>query len=259
VGASEPDLTLKTYWAWYLAYLDEQIKESWNTVLVPVISDLRRDAPSDVGEEYFKQLARVYEVLVVIAGAIRSRQEISLDGIVNELVAKTFILPKAEINSAKQMVWLLAGELTMLYDPIVSHNQKYHGLLTLRQPQSSLRARGRHRGAVLARYSVDINKAEDQFHTMLRQFGPLIPEAEETRSSAVSLTGPGAHYDNNHLNLAYLNYHGLKLVAGVQIEWVNTMNLHLQLDEHNRILRLYRFPAFCRLLWRDNQESFLTK
>jgi hypothetical protein len=40
----------------------------------------------------------------------------------------------------------------------------------------------------------------------------------------------------------------LQNVDNLRIEWINTLNLHLQLDVRERVLRLFRFPSFSWLL-----------
>lgn len=238
--------------------MDAQIKECFNSTLASTIVGLDTLCPED-GARWTSQAAIVYNVLTIVAEEVRLRKEASIDGIVGELDSKRLlkrangrILSEQEQNAARQMVWHLAGILTMLYDPMRSTSSRE---LKVHQPLSSLRGRGRHRKRVLSNFSQNIAKSEEQFHSLLGHFGELLPEAEDMSSKTLPLGG----VTDNHLNIAYISFYGLKSVAKLNIEWVNTMNLHLQLDQRKRILRLYRFPAFCRLLWRDDESCLLQR
>ncbi|KIV90278.1 hypothetical protein, variant [Exophiala mesophila] len=255
VGDAQPDRILGKCWLWYTGYLDAQIKECFHSTLAPTIVGLNSLCTED-GSRWVAQAAIVYSILTIVAEEIRLRREASIDSIILELDSKRLLkradghfLTDDEQNAARQMVWHLVGILTMLYDPMRSTNCRE---LKVHQPLSSLRGRGRHRKRVLSTFSQSIAKSEEQFHSLLGHFGELLPEAEDMSSNA-----PLAGSTDNHLNIAYVSFHGLKNVAKLNIEWVNVMNLHLQLDQRKRILRLYRFPAFCRLLWQDDDESCL--
>lgn len=46
----------------------------------------------------------------------------------------------------------------------------------------------------------------------------------------------------------------LQNVDNLRIEWINTLNLHLQLDVRERVLRLFRFPSFSWLLHQGDYD-----
>lgn len=93
-------------------------------------------------------------------------------------------------------------------------------------------------------------RSREPLHNLLAQFGDIMPKVEVDQQYLSSV-------DVDHINITYMNFYTLKYVANIEIEWVNTLNLHLQLDTRRRILRLFRFPAFCHLLWTDNEDSFM--
>lgn len=65
--------------------------------------------------------------------------------------------------------------------------------------------------------------------------------------------------NDNHLTVSYICFDTLRKVCNLRIKWVNTLNLHLQLDVRERVLRLFRFPSFCSLLYKaDNDMSLLS-
>jgi hypothetical protein len=176
-------------------------------------------------------------------GTERNAQtEITLDNIAGEIREHkdNFVSPNADVNHVKQLVWCLAGPLTMLFDPKLP--KITYGQLQLRRPASSKVAHGRHRGVILTSFSQPMSAAEEPFYQMLTEFGALFPTFRRSRSE---------NANKSHFYPSDISYDVLKTVADLKIEWVNTLNLHLQLDERKRILRVFRFPAFCRLLYAD--------
>lgn len=140
----------------------------------------------------------------------------------------------------------------MLFDPKTANANL--SSLKLRRSASTHASRGRHRGTVITKFVQPATIAQEPFYQMLMEFGTLLPEV---RSS--SLTGQCHHVltstNDSHFYPNHVSFHVLQNVAKLRIEWVNTLNLHLQLDERKRILRLYRFPAFCRLLYADGPDG----
>ena len=228
--------------------MDLRTKELWNSVLTPVI----RDLPVSWAEAKAEEWAQLYKVICVIASAIfkgtenAPGTEISVDSIMDELKESDLLASSAGKDHVRQLIWSLAGPLTMLFDPKTA-NAKFNQL-QLRRPVSTHVAHGRHRGTIITSFSQPISVAEEPFHQMLTQFGALLPEVKRG-----SFTTPCCHFpslaNESHFYPDYISFDVLRDVAKLKIEWVNTLSLHLQLDERKRILRLYRFPAFCRLLY----------
>jgi hypothetical protein len=254
VSSLPPDPLSYQCWRWYLSYLDSQIKELWNFHLAATI----RDLPPVWNAAKPADWAQIYKVIGVIASTIKigmqgsQSVEISLDNIIEELTFAGLLASPIVTDHVRQLVWSLAGPITMLFDPrMVSTNLT---LLKLRRSTSTHTSRGRHRGTVIINFVQPTSLAQEPFYQMLMEFGTLLPEV---RSS--SLTGQCTHlldYKNeSHFYPNYVSFDVLKNVAKLRIEWVNTLNLHLQLDERKRILRLYRFPAFCRLLYADGPND----
>jgi hypothetical protein len=74
-------------------------------------------------------------------------------------------------------------------------------------------------------------------------FQKLLVHRFQTQCSA-----PGWQGSDNYLTVSYICFNTLRNVGNLRIEWVNTLNLHLQLDVRERVLRLFRFPSFCWLM-----------
>lgn len=254
VSSLRPDPVSEKCWRWYLSFLDSQIKEIWSMHLGPVIRDLPFVWNAAKPEDW----DRIYKVICVIASTIAKGMqggqgvEISLDNIIEELTIADLLASPTVTDHVRQTVWSLAGPITMLFDP-KSSNANF-SLLQLRRPASTHTARGRHRGTVITSFAQPVSIAQEPFYQMLMQFGTLLPEVRQS-----GLSGQCFHVLNStndsHFYPNYVSFDVLKNVAKLKIEWVNTLNLHLQLDERKRILRLYRFPAFCRLLYADGSNG----
>lgn len=52
-----------------------------------------------------------------------------------------------------------------------------------------------------------------------------------------------------------LNYYTLSKLAGLNIEWVESLCLHLELNKSKRTLKVFRFPSFCMLLCSTPPEN----
>jgi hypothetical protein len=244
VGEDKYDQLLIPAWQWYLHFLDHRIREIWGTLLFPVIPGISRS----VAEPDSLELARVYAAIVVIARAIKMQKEVSLEKIVTRLNNGQFVKAGAEAIAIR-MAFAFSGWLTMLFDP---KTELAGGPLQLRKHASSRAGRGRSRGAVISCFSRGIsqggeNMHEMLFHRMLGQFGSLFPEAPRSPFPD-SMLSPGLAGSDNYLTVSYICFNTLRNVGNLRIEWVNTLNLHLQLDVRDRVLRLFRFPSFCWLL-----------
>jgi hypothetical protein len=80
----------------------------------------------------------------------------------------------------------------------------------------------------------------------LRKFGRLIPEPGADLAEAPEL-----------ITVSYVCFAMLDKVADVRIEWVNSLSLHLEFDNVQRVLRVFRFPSFCMLMYR--YPTFISK
>jgi hypothetical protein len=86
----------------------------------------------------------------------------------------------------------------------------------------------------------DFEFFDEPMFIFLRRFGHLIPE-----------TGAGPVGANELITVSYVCFSMLDKVADVKIEWVNSLSLHLEFDNVRRILKIFRFPSFCMLMYRE--------
>jgi hypothetical protein len=58
---------------------------------------------------------------------------------------------------------------------------------------------------------------------------------------------------------SYISFHSLHQVLNVKVEWVDVLNQHLEFDHRNAVLRIFRFPSMCRLMYRDVEGTLLNQ
>ena len=46
----------------------------------------------------------------------------------------------------------------------------------------------------------------------------------------------------------YITYHILSNVAGIKIQFVSSLGLHLEFDKKSKTLKVFQFPSFCFLV-----------
>jgi len=51
----------------------------------------------------------------------------------------------------------------------------------------------------------------------------------------------------------------LHQIAGLRIEWVSSLTLHLELDSERKTLKLFQYPSFCRMMMRDHKNHVLSR
>jgi hypothetical protein len=134
----------------------------------------------------------------------------------------------------------------MLYDPAPAQAP---GVLEIRRsrrsmPQHRLRLRPDRTFHSYKQHGFDT--FDQPIIIFLRKFGHLIPE-----------TGPGLAQTSELINVSSVCFSVLAKVADVTIEWVNSLSLHLEFDNIQRVLKVFRFPSFCLLMCRE--ENLLSK
>jgi hypothetical protein len=191
----------------------------------------------------------VYESLIVVAHSVEKDRESSLRHIVARLKSENFIRDNAE-DLAVQLVFQYVGWLTALFDPDPDPSATR---LIIRQSGSSSRRHSLMRKTVIHHPSVAIADAQLPLQRLLRRFGSLLPEPECVRRSDAA---GGLEAGAQDIIGSYVYFHNLKLLK-VQLEWVDVLNQHLEFDRRNRILRVFRFPSTCRLMFREKEGGLL--
>ena len=181
---------------------------------------------------------------------VSSDHHVSLSSIVDRLVAKSIFILGDDKSTSKmnQLVFMILGWLSMLYSP---STDPAYGKLQIKEEAVGGRARLSRPRAV----DQDFNQAYQPIRHLLRMFGDITPLVLSRQN-----TFRGLPESREQLIHSYLSYHTLSRVCGIRIEWVDTLNAHLDLVESRRVLKVFRFPSFCYLLYRStHDEPFLAQ
>ena len=198
-------------------------------------------------------------MLTLMASTIMSKDQLTLQEIIDEQGGNgDFDTRYAGTNGLfTQMVFMAFGWMTMLYDPETAPNP--YELSLSRQTRVSNRA---FNTRLLLSYEQDFALVQQPLGHLFRVFGNVVPQSEDTSPELTHIlsapTASGPYQSSEYLVLSCLSYHTLSTVAQIKIEWVDCINLHLEFDEGRRLLKLFRFPSFCRLAYpAKGRKTFL--
>jgi hypothetical protein len=272
VEKAEPDTEhelLSQCQDWYLRFIDSWIEAAQGPLLEGVLGNSIRfkrtpTGQSGVGEAEKTQLYTLMS-LIIREMCMRERKGLALTEIVTTLQEQGSL----EITDAGreyrdiQMVFTLVGWLTMLYEPVPNPESNK---LQLEQPNAKRKLRLR-RNDVIHTFSLNIVSPEQcvsitqqPLHRLLHRFGSLIPRPDDicdswelmsgSATQAVSYWGSDSALDSS-ITVHHVCFHTLQKIIEVKIQWVETLNQHLEFDPGKKTLKLFRYPAFCWMMCRN--------
>ena len=204
-------------------------------------------------------LVVMYNMLTLMAQTIISKDQLTLQEIIDEQGHNGDFDTNYPGTSGllTQLIFMAFGWMTMLYDPEMAPSP--NELSLSRQTRVSHRA---FNTTVLLSYEQGFALVQQPLGRLFRVFGNIIPQSEDTNAELTHMlsspTASGPYQSSEYLVLSYLSYHTLSRVAQIKIEWVDCINLHLEFDEGRRLLKLFRFPSFCRLAYPSKgRKTFL--
>jgi len=93
-------------------------------------------------------------------------------------------------------------------------------------------------------------------YLLLGRFGHLIPEASSySKHESSTVGGPPTEV----VKVQSVCFNTLHDIAQLNIEWVTSLALHLELDSGNKTLKLFQFPSFCRMMSVDRDNHILSR
>ena len=202
-------------------------------------------------------MADLYDMLVRIARSIEERstdddRECTLIDMVLDLKSEGFIKDDTD-NLGVQVVFHCVGWLTALFDPAPVQSNTH---LCLRKIDRGFRRRRLVRKTVIRQFCVTIVDGNRPLPELLDRFGSLLPQPECVRRSDAA---GGLESGSECLIASYISFHSLKQVLGIKLEWVDVLNQHLEFDQSKGVLRVFRLPSMCRLMYRDGGGTLLNE
>ena len=191
----------------------------------------------------------MYNMMAVLISSIAP--DVSLVGLVQRLRdVDVFDNSNTYEELMNQLVFMSIGWLSKLYDPILAPARGKLQISTDNKRRGSRRP-----GLGVRTHEQDFARAKAPLRTLLLGFGAIIPQIDRQK-----LDDMRTSREPEYLTNAYLNYYTLSQVCKLEIEWVDSLNLHLDLVQGSRKLRLFRFPSFCQTVWSaQDGECFLSR
>jgi hypothetical protein len=97
--------------------------------------------------------------------------------------------------------------------------------------------------------SQDLEYVDHSLHLLLGRFGKLIPNLPLHQRSDIA--------PPEWIAVHSVCYQTLRAICHVEIEWVDTLCMHLEFDSSRKVLKIFRFPSFCRLMYKHKQRGLL--
>ena len=181
-----------------------------------------------------------YDFLSAVANALSDLEKPTLRIIAESLVTQNVIPQRMSSDDGLlQMIFAVLGWLTLLFEPEYPTTP---GCICIVRPVDQ--DGDVIRSNTLTAYKNQIEVVADlPIHQLLRHFGMLIPVPVASREE---LQAEGVRSDQ--LSTNYLNYQILSNVAGIKVQFVSSLSLHLEFDKRSKALKIFRYPSFCRLI-----------
>jgi hypothetical protein len=103
-------------------------------------------------------------------------------------------------------------------------------------------------------YKQNFDYVDTPLFEMLGRFGDLIPY-----SKPYTINGLGSVPPSEVITVKHVCFDTLQNLAGMNIEWVTSLALHLEMDSSKKTLKLFQFPSFCRMMVVERENHILSR
>lgn len=220
---------------WYLKWLCLQISR----LPEDEASLLAKDA--DSGTTSLGKNSTFHKTFVTINQITRSQDNLSIDEIQEKLIEEDIFLSDSGSSDVlvaqRRLVFAMLGWQSMLFLPSFD----------TRRPSSLniCRAPGQpNSGLVFDDWSVPIDLTDRPLAILLKAFGNLLPARASSSDNVASELSKQA-FSWTSLSSSDVNAYLLHTLLRVNIQWVDTLSLHLDYDKPTRSLSIFRHPSFC--------------
>jgi hypothetical protein len=259
---------------WYTSFLRQRISEAWISLISPVLDgvDVLATRPSK------QDLEIAFSFLAAVALECRDRENLALTDIVDKMYNEGLLKDTDDARSeAYQLVFACIGWISkslliqqnsietnrtatgVLYSPHPRPQAKFLQILEPPAPerrpsrsQQNLNS-WRRRAKVITNYKESLNNDDllDQpLFRVLRKFGKILPKPMTENMTQ----------DKIDLNLiCFYIFNSLHTDAAIDIEWTECLAMHLDFDNSNKTLKLFRFPSLCFLMCQSPDVSLMTR
>ncbi|KAI9785982.1 MAG: hypothetical protein M1839_008248 [Geoglossum umbratile] len=236
---------------WYTRYLELNFRHHWH-LLRPALKGLNNESHQPQTGE----LVVVYDFIITVARLFKTKENLALVDIVDELDNQDLLKPQLDEERAipNQIVFAALGWLSMLYQA-VPHPQANK----LEVTKSSTSFSGCQSPLVTRKYKYfkqGFDFIDQPLHCLLGNYGDLIPRTHQVQNSDAGLIG--GHLVE-YIIAQSVCFYTMQDLADLKIEWVTSLALHLELDSGKKTLKLFQFPSFCRLMHVERKANILSR
>ncbi|KAI9861544.1 MAG: hypothetical protein M1813_005154 [Trichoglossum hirsutum] len=243
--------SLATSCTWYAEFLELKFRHHWH---------LLRSALKGLNDESIQPQTRdlvvVYDFVIAVAQLLKTKKDLALVEIVDELDNRDFLKQQLDDERAipNQIVFATLGWLSMLYEA-VPHPKADKLEVTKTSTSSS-----GYRNPLVTRKYCTFKQGFDYIdlplYSLLGRYGELIPEA---RTHLVHEAGFSRSHSVECIMVQSVCFYTLQHLAELKIEWVTSLALHLELDSGKKTLKLFQFPSFCRMMYVERKSNILSR
>ena len=196
---------------------------------------------------HFDQMCDLIEA---VAESISGQSDITFDGVVANLEAKSLLTTNDEGHFfAHQLVFIITGLITMLYEP--SLEPQIDRLVITNETT------GRHKAPRNVTWTKHYLEKTD---TTDLSVNVLLTHLSTMDGPIPCQTCESSRVEQDALQASNLCYYTLTAMANIKIMWVNNVCEHLEFNQREKVLKLFRFPSFCAMICSGNPElTFLDK
>lgn len=102
----------------------------------------------------------------------------------------------------------------------------------------------------------DFDLIDQPFCSLLAKLGVLMPGVANRGKIDHSTFANG---ECGEILLQAVCFNTIQQNAQVNVEWVDSIGLHLELDSLKKTLKIFRFPSFCRLMMVEKDKNLLSR
>jgi hypothetical protein len=241
----------------YRRFLEQRFREVNKSHIVPCLKGSVNGRLIPV-----LNLLVMYKLLINMAELALAKDNLTLQDMIDKQDQfDSKFLPTSALLT--QLIFMAFGWISMLYDPDTQPSVNKLQLLRATRVRSPSQT-STLKTEFLHTFEQGFQQLRQPLDNLFCGFGTILPPFESPLTRCPSPTSPSSMKPTGHegsseyLILSFLSYHTLIKVAKIKIEWVESLNLHLEFDEGTRVLKLFRYPSFCRLMYPEaGSQTFL--
>ncbi|KAG9241122.1 hypothetical protein BJ878DRAFT_536715 [Calycina marina] len=221
--------------SWYLKWLYLQVSK----LPADEVSLFAKDA--DSGTTSLGENSTFHKTFLAINQIARSQDNLSIDEIQQKLIEEGIHLLDSDsfdvLRAQRRLVFAMLGWQSMLFLPAFD-SRRSSSLNIYRAPGQP------NSGLVFDDWSVSIGLTDRPLAILLKAFGNLLPDRSSSSDNVASELWKQA-FSWTSLSPSDVNAYLLHTLLRLNIQWVDTLSLHLDYDKSTRSLSIFRHPSFC--------------